>query len=42
MILATGYRRGEEFVMYKPSKNAKDLYKIVKDNNDYHLMEHKP
>ena len=40
-LLCTGYRRGEEFVLYKPNKNTKELFKIEKSKNNYYLQSDK-
>ena len=43
-LLLIGYRRGEEFVLYKPNKDAKELFKIEKNpqTKKHYLIDHKP
>lgn len=42
ILLLSGYRRGEEFVMYKPGRDSSDIYKIIKNDTQYNLIETKP
>lgn len=41
LLLCSGYKRGEEFILYKPNKNAKELFKVEHEGNNYYLNDNK-
>lgn len=41
LLLCSGYRRGDEFILYKSNKNTKEIYKIENQNNQYYLNDNK-